>query len=453
MLACLSQLPFEPHDYQIKTAKKVLYDLECRALIADEVGLGKTIEAGLIIKEMIATGQAERILILTPASLVQQWWTELNEKFGLNFWVSRKGPWAWAGNYVIGSLDKAKREEHSKLILENNYDLVVIDEAHKLKNRKTGNWMFASKLNTRGLLLLTATPLHNKLEEVYNLVCLLKPELFRDYQSFLDHYQLNPQSLISEMREKLQDVMIRNLTREIGVKNISRKISLIPVETSVLDREIYDRIKTFPGPFLSLLLCREFCSSYSALYDTLQKKGETGILSLLEQCDISPKLKHLDIILHNHTGKILVFTEYIHTQHYIARYLMMQNIKFILFNGTLRRNQKEWVKHLFEKRDIPVMICTDSGSQGLNFQYCDVIVNFDLPWNPMKVEQRIGRIDRIGQKSSNINIYNFVMKDTIEEKIFSVLTNKISLFKECIGELDKILVDNEDELYNLLGRL
>ncbi len=453
MLACLSTLSFTPHDYQVQTAQKVIAEMDCRALIADEVGLGKTIEAGLVIKELIFTGQAKRILVLTPASLVQQWWSELHEKFGLNFWVSRKGPWAWGGQFVIGSLDKAKREEHRQLILANRYDLVVIDEAHKLKNRKTGNWSLASQLNTNGLLLLTATPLHNKVEEIYNLVCLLKPELFPDYYSFLNHYQLNPKAMISELRDKLQDVMIRNLTREHGVKNISRRIRLIPIELPEPEKVIYRKIQAYPGTFLTLILCKEFCSSLSALYDTLRKKGEDQLLPLLEACDVSPKLKHLDFILRYHRGKILIFTEYIQTQFYIARYLSGQKIKFLLFNGMLKRNQKEWVKHLFEKRDIPVMICTDAGAQGLNFQYCDVIVNFDLPWNPMRVEQRIGRIDRIGQKSPNVYIYNFVMKGTLEEKIFAILGEKISLFKECVGELDKILVDNEEELSEMIGRL
>ncbi len=453
MLTCLSELPFTPHNYQVETAAKVLYEMGCRALIADEVGLGKTIEAGLIIKELLFTGRASRILVLTPASLVQQWWSELYEKFGVNFWVSRKGPWAWSGQLVIGSIDKAKREEHRSLILDNRYDLVVIDEAHKLKNRKTENWSFASQLKTDGLVLLTATPLHNKVEEVYNLVCLLKPELFPDYNSFLNHYQLNPKALISDLRDKLQDVMIRNMTRELGVKNINRKISLLQVEPSELEKKIYRRISSYPGTFLSLTLCKEFCSSLSALYDTLRKKGDYELLPLLEECEVSSKLKQLDLILRRHNGKILIFTEYIQTQFYIARYLHEQNIKFLLFNGTLRRNQKEWVKSLFETKDIPVMICTDSGSQGLNFQYCDVIVNFDLPWNPMKVEQRIGRIDRIGQKSNTVYIYNFVMKDTIEEKIFTVLGEKISLFKECIGELENILVDNEEELYEVIGKL
>jgi len=453
LLACLPELPFKPHDYQVQTAKKVMYDMGCRALIADEVGLGKTIEAGLIIKELIMTGQAGRILVLTPASLVQQWWTELNEKFGMNFWVTRKGPWAWSGQYVVGSLDKAKRDENRSLILENEYDLVVIDEAHKLKNRKTANWALASQLRTKGLVLLTATPLHNKVEEVYNLVSLLRPELFPDYDSFLDHYQLNPKTLISELRDKLQDVMIRNMTRELGVKNIKRKIRLVPIGLSDLEREIYEKIQENKGSFLRLTLSKEFCSSYSALYDTLQKKGDFTLLAKIEECDVSPKLRYLDSILRSHNGKMLVFTEYIQTQFYIARYLHQQNIRFLLFNGKLRRNQKEWIKSLFEKQDVPVMICTDSGSQGLNFQYCDVIVNFDLPWNPMKVEQRIGRIDRIGQKSETVYIYNFVVQDTIEEKIFSVLGEKISLFKECIGELENILVDNEDELLQMIGRL
>jgi SNF2 family DNA or RNA helicase len=393
------------------------------------------------------TGQAGRILVLTPASLVQQWWTELNEKFGMNFWVTRKGPWAWSGQYVVGSLDKAKRDENRSLILENEYDLVVIDEAHKLKNRKTANWALASQLRTKGLVLLTATPLHNKVEEVYNLVSLLRPELFPDYDSFLDHYQLNPKTLISELRDKLQDVMIRNMTRELGVKNIKRKIRLVPIGLSDLE------IQENKGSFLRLTLSKEFCSSYSALYDTLQKKGDFTLLAKIEECDVSPKLRYLDSILRSHNGKMLVFTEYIQTQFYIARYLHQQNIRFLLFNGKLRRNQKEWIKSLFEKQDVPVMICTDSGSQGLNFQYCDVIVNFDLPWNPMKVEQRIGRIDRIGQKSETVYIYNFVVQDTIEEKIFSVLGEKISLFKECIGELENILVDNEDELLQMIGRL
>jgi SNF2 family DNA or RNA helicase len=454
LLACLNELPFTPYDYQVQTAKKVLYEMGCRALIADEVGLGKTIEAGLIIKEMLASELNKKILILTPASLVQQWWSELKSKFGLNFWAIRKEAWAWSGQLVIGSIDKAKRGQHRTAILQNTYDLVVVDEAHKLKNRQTENWSFVSGINTKGLLLLTATPMHNKVEEVYNLVCLLKPELFPDYSCFLSHYQLNPKALVADLRDKLQDVMIRNSTRELDVKNIDRRVTLISIQPSAQEMVIYKKIRSFPGVFLSLTLCKEFCSSLSALYNTLRKKGEYELLPLLEECVLSPKIKYIDLILQHHRqSKILIYTEYLQTQFFIGRYLNEKNIKFLLFNGLLKRNQKEWVKGLFEKRDIPVMICTDSGSQGLNFQYCDVIINFDLPWNPMKVEQRIGRIDRIGQESQQVYIYNFVMKDTIEEKIFSILGEKIGLFNECIGKLDKILADNEDDLFKIIGKM
>lgn len=168
------------------------------------------------------------------------------------------------------------------------------------------------------------------------------------------------------------------------------------------------------------------------------------MLERLENVSLSNKLLNLEHILRQHDGKILIFTEYIQTQFYIANKLKEMGIKYLYFNGLLRRNQKEFVKWLFEKKDYRVMICTDSGSQGLNLQFCDVIVNYDLPWNPMKVEQRIGRIDRLGQTKSEVYVYNFILRETIEEKIFTVLSEKINLFKECIGELDSILMDESE---------
>lgn len=444
MLNCLAELPFTPHPYQLQTAHRVLREMECRALIADEVGLGKTIEAGLIIKELIHSGQAKKILILVPSTLIHQWCTELMQKFGLNFVPAKKGTWAWYCDLVVASLDKAKREEHRELILANEYDLVIVDEAHKLKNRQTENWSLISQIRARGLLLLTATPLQNKVEEVYNLVCLLRPDLFRDYNSFLAHYQLNPRALISELKDKLNDIMIRNLTREQGVKNVNRRVQLVNIELLPEERFLYKAIRSYGGGFLWLTLAKEFCSSIPALYVTLEKKNDHIMLERLENVSLSNKLLNLEHILRQHDGKILIFTEYIQTQFYIANKLKEMGIKYLYFNGLLRRNQKEFVKWLFEKKDYRVMICTDSGSQGLNLQFCDVIVNYDLPWNPMKVEQRIGRIDRLGQTKSEVYVYNFILRETIEEKIFTVLSEKINLFKECIGELDSILMDESE---------
>ncbi len=455
MLNCLAELPFTPHSYQLQTAHRVLREMDCRALIADEVGLGKTIEAGLIIKELIQSGQAKKVLILTPATLLHQWTAELFEKFGLNFVPAKKGIWAWYCDLVVASLDKAKRPEHRELILANEYDLVVVDEAHKLKNRQTENWSLISQLNTKGLLLLTATPMQNKVEEVYNLVCLLRPELFRDYNSFLAHYQLNPKALVSELKDKLNDLMIRNLTRDQAVKNVNRRVRLIKIDLLPEEKFLYKAIHSYGSGFLWLTLAKEFCSSIPALYVTLEKKNDYIMLERLQDISMSNKLQYLEQILHEHDGKILIFTEYIQTQFYIAKKLKEVGIKHLFFNGLLRRNQKEFVKWLFAKKDYRVMICTDSGSQGLNLQFCNVIVNYDLPWNPMKVEQRIGRIDRLGQKAADVYVYNFVLRETIEEKIFKVLSEKISLFKECIGDLDSILVDDreKDHLTQALHKL
>jgi len=340
---------------------------------------------------------------------------------------------------------KAKREEHRELILANEYDLVVVDEAHRLKNRQTENWSLISQVKTKGLLLLTATPLQNKVEEVYNLVCLLRPELFRDYNSFLAHYQLNPRAMISDLKDKLGDLMIRNLTREQGVKSVNRRVELVKIDLLPEEKFLYKAIRSYGGGFLWLTLAKEFCSSIPALYVTLEKKNDHIMLERLEDVSLSNKLQNLEQILRRHDGKILIFTEYIQTQFYIAAKLREMGIKHLFFNGLLRRNQKEFVKWLFEKKDYRVMICTDSGSQGLNLQFCDVIVNYDLPWNPMKVEQRIGRIDRLGQTKPDIYVYNFILRETIEEKIFKVLSEKICLFKECIGELDSILVDDGEK--------
>lgn len=443
MLSCLAELPFEPHPYQINTAARVVNDMNCRALIADEVGLGKTVEAGLVIREIYTRNNQCKILILTPASLVQQWWCELMEKFGLNFNVCRKAAWGWDYPLTIGSLDKAKRGEHKEALLTREYDLIIIDEAHKLKNRKTENWKFVASLRTQGLLLLTATPMQNQVEEVFNLVSLIKPETFNDYTTFLQHHQLNPKALISDLKDKLSDVMIRNLTRDHSAKSVTRQVQLVQVDMWSEEIEIYQDIENLGKGLLTLALKKEFCSSMPALYTTLQKKGHEGLCQKLESVRWSKKIGYLDEIIKRHPGKIIIFTEYLYTQYYIAQHLNQENITFLLFNGKLRRNQKDYIRYLFQNQDYRILICTDSGSQGLNLQFSDVIVNYDLPWNPMKVEQRIGRIDRIGQASADVHIYNFVLRDTIEERIFQILGEKISLFKECIGDLDSILVDEE----------
>jgi SNF2 family DNA or RNA helicase len=201
-----------PYPHQLDAARRVIFELAGRAILGDEVGLGKTIEAGLIAKEYLLRRLARKVLILTPASLCWQWQAELREKFDITAWVARS-EWDWERNDVlIASLDKAKLPRHRERILKECYDLVVIDEAHKLKNPRTQNWQLVNELRSKYLLMLTATPVQNDLKELYNLITLLKPGQLGTYREFVKRYtsgKREPRNE-AELRELLRSVMIRN---------------------------------------------------------------------------------------------------------------------------------------------------------------------------------------------------------------------------------------------------
>lgn len=174
-LQCLKHLSgLSPLPHQLDTAHKVLFEMSGRAILADEVGLGKTIEAGLVLKEYLVRGLVSKVLILVPASLVLQWVRELNAKFGITA-VAQKKSYSWGNDIVVASMDTAKRDPHKELLLGSEYDMLIIDEAHKLKNKKSTNYQFVQQLRKKYCLLLTATPVQNDLGELFNLITLLKP--------------------------------------------------------------------------------------------------------------------------------------------------------------------------------------------------------------------------------------------------------------------------------------
>ncbi|MBI3360175.1 MAG: DEAD/DEAH box helicase, partial [Chloroflexi bacterium] len=191
-LICLPTLNFQPFDYQIRAAQTALRRFRGRGLLCDEVGLGKTIEAGLALKEYLTRQLARRVLIVTPPALVEQWREELAGKFGLTDFVSSAdadfraaGVGAWARfQRVIASLATARRVEHRAAIAEIDYDLVIVDEAHHLKNRASVSWKFVNSLKKKYVLLLTATPVENSLDELYNLITLLKPGQLKTPREF-----------------------------------------------------------------------------------------------------------------------------------------------------------------------------------------------------------------------------------------------------------------------------
>lgn len=456
----LPHLTFLPH--QLEVGKTVIEKMNGKAILADEVGLGKTIEAGLIIKEYMIRGLAKKVLILVPASLVLQWTGELNQKFFIPA-VAQKKSYVWEQcDVVVSSIDTAKRQPHRDIVLNQDYDIIVIDEAHKLKNKNTKNYEFVQHLKKKFCLLLTATPVQNRVEEIFNLVSLLKPGHLGNQENFDKDFRNDKNSLKNEekLKQLVNKVMVRNRREETGLKWPKRFVKTIPITLSETERSLYNGItdlKELPlfnrSKFSVLTLQREVCSSREACFLTLknmlQKDGgspatEQIILPLMKKIEEvtqnSKALKTLELIK-SINDKVIIFTEYRATQLYLQWFLQQHGISSVPFRGGFKRSKKDYMTHLF-KNHAQVLIATEAGGEGINLQFCQHIINYDLPWNPMRIEQRIGRIHRIGQKG-DVHIYNFATQDTIEERILSLLYNKINLFESVIGELDEILAKFE----------
>jgi SNF2 family DNA or RNA helicase len=454
----LSQLTPLPH--QLEVAKQVVENMNGKAILADEVGLGKTIEAGLVLKEYMIRGLVKKALILVPASLVSQWEMELNTKFFIPAVAQRKS-YVWEQcDVVVSSIDTAKRNPHRDIIFKQSYDMVIIDEAHKLKNSKTKNYEFVQNLKKKFCLLLTATPIQNRVSEIFNLVSLLKPGHLGSESAFYGKYKKDSRSIDDDkhLRELVNKVMIRNRREDTGIEWTKRHVETIPIEFTNEEQELYDSIQllkensseTVSSPFSVMTLQREACSSREAVYYTLKnmlKRQETPSASFEQK--VSSIIKKVEAVTSNSKAektlelikkiddKVIVFTEYRATQLYLQWFLQQHGISSVPFRGGFKRGKKDWMRELFEKR-AQVLIATEAGGEGINLQFCNHIINFDLPWNPMRLEQRIGRIHRLGQKK-DVMIYNFAIKDTVEDHILKLLYEKINLFEKVIGDLDDIL--------------
>jgi SNF2 family DNA or RNA helicase len=467
-----------PLPHQLETAKQVIESMNGKAILADEVGLGKTIEAGLILKEYMIRGLVKKVLILVPASLVTQWSIELNSKFFIPAITQRKS-YVWEQcDVVVSSIDTAKRSPHREIIFEQNYDLIIIDEAHKLKNSKTKNYEFVQSLKKKFCLLLTATPIQNRIEEIFNLVSLLKPGHLGSESAFFEKYKRDTRSLNDDehLKELVNKVMVRNRRADTGIEWTKRHVETIPIEFTEPERDLYEAITDLKGEgdwlqrsaFSVMTLQREACSSREAVFYTLknmlQKQEnpsnafENQIKYLIKKVEAvqqnSKAQKALELI-QQVNDKVIIFTEYRATQLYLQWFLKQHGISSVPFRGGFKRGKKDWMRELFQK-NMQVLIATEAGGEGINLQFCNHIINFDLPWNPMRLEQRIGRIHRLGQEK-DVMIYNFAIRNTVEEHILKLLYEKIDLFERVIGELDDILTklefgNIEDHLIDIFGQ-
>ncbi|MFD1928012.1 DEAD/DEAH box helicase [Sporosarcina siberiensis] len=450
-------LDFTPLDHQLEVAKTVIERMNGKALLADEVGLGKTIEAGLILKEYLVRGLVKKALILVPASLVNQWIEELNQKFHIPAIQYRKNYDLNHCDIVVMSMDMAKRSPHKENIYEQSYDLIIIDEAHKLKNHKTKNYEFVQNLRKKFCLLLTATPIQNDVFEIFYLISLLKPGHLGTYESFQSSFSARKHSLEHNeyLKELVSQVMVRNRRQDTEIEWTNRRVQILPLEFTKEEKEVYDLISqlkdvstVFTDSFSMITLQKEMCSSKEATFLTLIKMLDKctcledmshmeKIIRKLSVLEINSKAEKAFEIISKANDKVILFTEYRATQDYLQEFLNSKGISSVIFNGQLNKNKREWIKQLFKEK-AQVLIATESGSEGINLQFCHHVINYDLPWNPMKLEQRIGRVHRLGQEH-DVHIYNMAIKNTIEDHILDLLYVKIGVFEKVVGELDDIL--------------
>jgi SNF2 family DNA or RNA helicase len=527
-LLCLDGLHGVEHmPHQIETVRRVLRYFRGRVLLADEVGLGKTIEACLLLREYLLRGLARCVLILTPATLVTQWREELTVKFGLEFAVPDGSVGAWAsGDRLLSSIGMAKSRRHFEAVTARQWDLVIVDEAHHCKNRNTLNWRLVNALKRRHLFLLTATPVQNDLVEMYNLLTLLEPGHLKTESDFRRNYMTRGSPRDPKNREKLRgllgEVMIRNTRSLVNINlppRYAQTFRIIPgEEEGVLYRDVdaylrgrrpptgtadgkppesgeeprqpgngaaddadgavspagaredgkgrgdaadgvSDAATGNPPPLSRMQINHLLMAAGShpaTLAPMLERlaRSDPAASPLAERARTvaeSAKEKRLLSLLRNRpSGKTLVFACFSETLVRLEKTLAAAGIPAAVFSGKQTAAEKDEAVRRF-RESAPALLCSESGGEGRNLQFADTLVNFDLPWNPMRIEQRIGRIHRIGQ-TREVFIFNLAAEGTLESRILSILDDKIRMFELVVGEVGGILgnLDGGEEFETLV---
>lgn len=498
-------------------------------LLADEVGLGKTIEAGLVMRELKLRGRAKRILVVAPKGLVRQWQAEMRQHFGEPFHFVDPSSLAalrqWRGDsdednawlmhdQVICALDSVKplesrrgwsldqiqtyNRERFEDLVSGAWDLVIIDEAHRMggSTEQVARYKLGAALAEASpyLLLLSATPHQGKTDQFMRLMQLLDRDAFPDEGS-VSRERVQPFVIRTEKRAAINaeglPLFRPRLTRLHPVAWQARHAAQQQLYEAVTDyvRHGYNQAlaaKQRHVGFLMILMQRLVTSSTAAIRATLEKRqaaldtpqtqtrlfdtlsaedwaeldGEAQVdLALqangleLEKSEVETLLalarsteaagtdakaeSLLELIykLQQEEGdpalKVLVFTEFVPTQAMLAEYLESRGFTVATLNGSMDMESRTRTLQTFAG-EARVLISTDAGGEGLNLQFCHVIVNFDMPWNPMRIEQRIGRVDRIGQKHV-VRALNFVLEDTVEHRVRQVLEAKLAVIAEEFG--------------------
>lgn len=520
-----------PLPHQLYALNRAMSRDRIRYLLADEVGLGKTIEAGLILRELKLRGMVRRVLVVAPKALVRQWQAEMRLHFGENFrfiepseitafrqWRDEEDNLWRMHDQVICSLDSVKpiekrrgwsleqlntyNRERFEDLISAGWDLVIIDESHRLggSTEQVARYKLGAALSEAApyLLLLSATPHQGKTDQFMRLMQLLDRDSFPDEAS-INHERVRPFVIRTEKRISItaegQPLFKPRATRLFPVAWQEKHAAQQRLYESVTDyvRHGYNQAMVARQRhigFLMILMQRLVTSSTAAIRTTLERR-----LALLETPQLQTNLfdapdvdewaeldgqSQLDIAVQTSGWerekaevemllelareterqgtdakaeslleliyklqqeendpqlKVLIFTEFVPTQAMLAEFLESRGFSVALLNGSMDLDARTRAQQVFS-RDVRVLISTDAGGEGLNLQFCHVVVNFDMPWNPMRLEQRIGRVDRIGQPHV-VRAINFVLDDTVEHRVREVLEHKLEVIAQEFG-VDKV---------------
>jgi superfamily II DNA or RNA helicase len=525
-----------PLPHQLSALKKAISKERVRYLIADEVGLGKTIEAGLIMRELKLRGLVRRVLVIAPKSIATQWISEMQTHFNEAFQLvigedigslkriasahgsESPNPWS-VFDQVVVTLDSVKplvkRRGWSKERIDDynadryedlvtaGWDLVIVDEAHRLGG--SSEQVARHKLG-RGLadaapymLLLSATPHQGKRDAFYRLMSLLDSETFLDEESIT--------------KERVAEYVIRTEKRKAidgdGKPLFKPRVTqMLPVQWQAkhaLQKELYESVTEYIRlgynqamqekkrhiGFLMVLMQRLVVSSTRAIRMTLQRRLEAltadtvegvepstiseeefydmdaqaqldellqthmlavknevseveGLLELAKQCEASAIDAKAEALMQTLSDlqreendpelKILIFTEFVPTQQMLIELFESRGVSVAHLNGSMSMEERQAAQETFAE-DTRILISTDAGGEGLNLQFCHVVINYDIPWNPMRLEQRIGRVDRIGQEHI-VRALNFVFEESVEFRVREVLEEKLKIIYDEFG-IDK----------------
>lgn len=466
----LTGLKAELYPYQKEGVAFALY--RTGALIGDEMGLGKTLQAialGMLKKEIF---EFEKVLVVTLASLKEQWRREI-------------GRFSNESATVVAGSQNQRKEIYFKddsLFKITNYeavlrdvtilsrfkpDLIILDEAQRIKNFSTKTADAVKQIPRKHALVLTGTPLENKLEDVYSIVQFLDPGMLSPLWQFAaDHFMLSRRKKgkilgyhnLDRLHDRLSSIVIRRRKEEV-LKDLPDQIE------NNYYLELTEEQKQIHGGYIGALLPllnKKYLTpvDHRRIMELLLKARMVCNSTYLidRKTHLSPKLKELEGIIEElvkaNGRKVVIFSEWTTMTMLIGRYLSEAGIQFVELSGKVPvKKRQALIDEFTHNSACQVFLSTDAGGTGLNLQAADCVINFELPWNPARLNQRIGRVNRIGQKSKCINVINLITKDSIEEKILAGIQLKTDLFKGVFdGGVDLVEFSREKRT-EMLNRL